>query len=293
MGGVKSLENTCLLLIATENSHTQYATISFLSRFDGLIPNSKTSLAMKDAMAEDLEMQNAGHGQSGSVEQIASSELFEYQLFSPKKTIQSLSAGRYKHGQYPEAGISGTFGAANRGRKIPQRLIDDHHSPITPEKYLQIRVAPLLAFYQERLPFYSRMRFFFESALVLGSMSGTVLAFLSLSKWAAVPAALTAAVAAYSEFHGTEKKLLRYSDSIANLDSVLMWWRTLTDVEKASVENKNKLVSTCEQTFQSERQAWVSTSMSNKMLMEESTSTRVEATDFSGGLGDSEKSGRG
>jgi len=275
MGGLKSLETTVLLLLKSHAHICNYFHGSFLSRFDGLIPNSKTS-QVKDAMAEDLEMQNAGHVESGSVEQMARSELFEYQLSSPKKTIQSLSAGRYKHGQYPEAGISGTFGAANRGRKIPQRLMDDHHSPITPEKYLKIRVAPLLAFYQQRLPIYSRMRFFFESTLVLGSISGTVLAFMSLSKWAAVPTALTAAVAAYSEFHGTEKKLLRYSDSIANLDSVLMWWRTLTDVEKASVENKNKLVSTCEQTFQSERQAWVSTSMSNKMLMEESTSTRTD-----------------
>jgi hypothetical protein len=129
------------------------------------------------------------------------------------------------------------------------------------------------------------MRFFFEAVLVLGSISGTVLAFMELSKWAAVPTALTAGFAAYSEFHGTEKKLLRYSDSIANLDSILLWWRTLTDVEKASIDNRNKLVSSCEQTFQSERQAWVSTSMSNKMLMAESSSTRVEARDFSGNNG--------
>jgi len=163
--------------------------------------------------------------------------------------------------------------------------MDDHHSPITPDQYLRIRVAPQLAFYQRRLPTYSRMRFSFEAILVLGSISGTVLAFMDQSNWAAVPTALTAAFAAYSEFHGTEKKLLRYSDSIANLDSILMWWRTLTDVEKASIDNKNKLVTCCEQIFQSERQAWVSTSMNNKMLMAESSSQRVEASEYGGNGG--------
>ena len=50
-------------------------------------------------------------------------------------------------------------------------------------------------------------------------------------------------------------------------------------------EKSTESDSSDEQTFQSERQAWVSTSMSNKMLMAESSSTRVEATDFSGNNG--------
>ena len=103
--------------------------------------------------------------------------------------------------------------------------------------------------------------------MILGSVAGTLLAFVGKANWAAVPTALTAMATAYNEFGGCEKKLLRYSDSISNLDSILLWWRALTDVEKASVEAKSKLVDSCERSFQSERQGWASTNMSNKMLM--------------------------
>ena len=68
-------------------------------------------------------------------------------------------------------------------------------------------------------------------------------------------------ITAYAEFHGTEKKLMRFSDSINSIDSILLWWRTLTDVEKASMKNIDELIDSCENIFMSERQAWVSSSM--------------------------------
>ena len=110
------------------------------------------------------------------------------------------------------------------------------------------------------------VRFFFESLLILGSLTATILAFLGQSHWAAISTALVAMITAYSQFHGTEKKLLRYSDAVASLDSILLWWRTLTDVERASSDAKTELVTNCELVFQNERQGWVTTSMSTKLL---------------------------
>jgi len=81
------------------------------------------------------------------------------------------------------------------------------------------------------------------------------------SRWAAILASVAACITAYSEFSDTDKKLLRYSDSINILDSILLWWRTLTNVEKASIRNIDELVDNCEGVFMSERQAWVSTMM--------------------------------
>ena len=45
----------------------------------------------------------------------------------------------------------------------------------------------------------------------------------------------------------------------------------MTDVEQANIANINELVMTCEELFQAERQAWVSTAMANtKMLADAS-----------------------
>ena len=203
---------------------------SFLAKFDGLIPNSKN----KVADAKGLQV--------------------------------TAGMAYYKHGQYPRAGVQGTFGRANQKKRGDGKLSDDHHSPVSPETYLELRVATQLAFFQTRLPVYSRGRFYFEAILVFGSLTGTILAFLGLSSWAAISTAITASCTAYAQFQGTEKKLLRYSDGVSGLDSILLWWRSLTDVERASMDAKTQLVTSCESIFQSERQGWVTTNMSQKLL---------------------------
>ncbi|GMI27381.1 hypothetical protein TeGR_g6154, partial [Tetraparma gracilis] len=181
----------------------------------------------------------------------------------------------YKHGQYKFTAYTGTFGKANAGLVSTAAgdgmLDDDHHSPLSAEQYLKFRVRPMLHFYQSRLPTYSKRRGLYEGFVLLGSLAATLLAFMKLSHWAAVPASLAAAVTAFSEFNGTEKKLLRYSDCISGLDSILLWWRTLTDVERAGTSNVTELVQACENVFQSERQAWVSTSMGTKKEKDKKT----------------------
>merc|ERR1711924_330067 len=145
---------------------------------------------------------------------------------------------------------------------------DDHHSPATAKEYLVLRVRPQIRFYQKRLPLYSTARAVIEMVLVAASLCGMVLAFLSLSSWAAISVAVATAATAYSKFLDPEKKLRRFSDTIAAIDSILLWWASLTDVEQATQVNINDLVARCEDLFQSERQAWVSTAMANTLLAE-------------------------
>ena len=45
-----------------------------------------------------------------------------------------------------------------------------------------------------------------------------------------------------------------------------MWWTHLTDVDKASVLNIDRLVSSCEDVLETERGAWMSTSMAPPVL---------------------------
>jgi len=193
---------------------------------------------------------------------------FVYKVGCKRLVPGSTNKDTYKHGQYKFTNFKGTFGQVNKNLISTNTgdglLEDDHHSPITWEQYLKFRVRPQLGFYQNRLPKYSRQRSVLETLMLLGSLAGTLLAYMKKSQWAALPAAVVAALTAWNEFAGSEKKLMRYSDSISGLDSILLWWRTLTDVEKASMANVDDLVDVCEGIFQNERQAWVSTSMNVK-----------------------------
>ncbi|KAK3266061.1 hypothetical protein CYMTET_25291 [Cymbomonas tetramitiformis] len=144
---------------------------------------------------------------------------------------------------------------------------DDHHSPIAPKQYIDLRVKPQLCFYQSRLPGYARARYSIEAAILGTSLIATLLAFMNMSQWAPISAATATALTAYSKFKGHDKKLQRMSEAIAGVETLLLWWGTLTEVEQANLSNVNALITACEETFKSERQAWVSTAMQSVLQM--------------------------
>jgi len=172
----------------------------------------------------------------------------------------------FNHGQYPpKTKRQKQHEEEMRQKRADGGINDDHHSPCSPEDYLRLRVSKHLEFYQSRLLVYYRRRVSFEIAINLSTLASTLLAFLGYGSWAAIPAAIAAAVLSFSKFDGTEKKITRFSESIASLDAVLVWWRSL-DVERTNITRISDLVSRCEETFQTERQSWISTSMASKML---------------------------
>jgi hypothetical protein len=114
---------------------------------------------------------------------------------------------RFKHGQYKGADIHGTFGSSNTRSGGD---MDDHHSPLHAPDYLRFRIKPVVNFYKGRLPRYYFSRTVSQYLLLFGTFASTMLAFLNLAAWAAVPTAAATAVTAWQEFSGTGKKLNRY-----------------------------------------------------------------------------------
>ena len=88
-----------------------------------------------------------------------------------------------------------------------------------------------------------------------------MLSFFQEARWSPIPIAVTICITAYAEFHDTERKLVRYSEAISRVDSVKMWWDSLSNVEKVSLACVTTLVSTCEDAFADEREAWGSSSV--------------------------------
>eukprot|EP00933_Yihiella_yeosuensis_P005238 TRINITY_DN109717_c0_g1_i1.p1 TRINITY_DN109717_c0_g1~~TRINITY_DN109717_c0_g1_i1.p1 ORF type:complete len:1269 (-),score=306.07 TRINITY_DN109717_c0_g1_i1:84-3419(-) len=153
-----------------------------------------------------------------------------------------------KHGQYK--------GCSDLARPGPGD--DTHHAPATPHEYIRWRLMPAMQFYQRRIPRYSRKQRIIQALLLLSSIATAALAALEYSKWTAIVASISGAIAAWHEYEGMSNKLERYSTVSCALMNVLMWWQSLPEVDQASVLNVEHLVGQTETLINSEHSAWLS-----------------------------------
>ena len=229
----------------------------------------------EEALRQVLESVRQHVAKSAAVSETAFGSTVELFSRPPKRRLTM-----YQHGQYRGCGLRGTFGhaaqvAAEMKDEVDQ-VFDDHHSPVPPETYLRLRVEPMVRFYQSRLPSYYRWRTTYEVILVLGSLSGTLMAFLHVDEWVAVVAALTAMVTAWSAFSGTDSKLSRYSGTIEKVQTIMLWWRSLSQTDKALPANIHQLVTSCEEVFERERESWGSTSMATSLLTQAASNATAD-----------------
>jgi hypothetical protein len=191
---------------------------------------------------------------AGTVSNTAFAAQLRPQVDEPPKNVSLI----YKHGQYEEAQVCGTFGTAH--------MDDNHHTPLRPSEYIKFRLKPQLDFYAQRLPKYERAHTFFELFVVGAAMAGTAMATFGVSSWVAIVTAISAGVTSWAEFSSSETKMTRYSTTISAVSAILLWWNTLAPVERANQANISRLVLECEAAFQSERSSWVTSSMASKSL---------------------------
>jgi hypothetical protein len=190
-----------------------------------------------------------------------SASLQETGFYAKLNVFNTSKSSVYKHGQYPKPCTrNGTLGNAPKE--------DNHQSPLRPQEYLDYRVKPLVRFYQNRLPAYDRSRSVSSAVLIMSTIASSLLILLEQAPWAAVLAALSTVLTAWAAFHSTDKKLARYSATINAIDELVLWWNEMTDVEKASIPNINAIVGACEEVFKQERQAWLSTSLSQRLVVQ-------------------------
>ena len=168
----------------------------------------------------------------------------------------------------------------------PVGNIDNHHSPLRPDEYLQFRLQPVLSFYRGRLPRYSRSRTLTKVSSIIGSICGSILAVFNLADFSVLLVMVLSSIVAWSEFAGTEKKLNRYSTVVSGLSQIELWWMSLPEVERLSAHSIDMLVQSVEGQIRNERQGWRATSQSTKKLAEAIGSTEGGAAGSARGGGD-------
>lgn len=178
-------------------------------------------------------------------------ELREVKLARRVKTI----GGQLMKTEVNQAGLTSYQG------ELPPRYGahkgDDGFSDLDPDKYLAWRLEDQLKFYRSRTKRFDRqLRQFQWLIFILGGV-GTFLAAIGLEVWIAVTVALTGAFASFLELKQVEATLVAYNQAATNLEGIRIWWHALPDVDRATQENKEKLVQNTEMVLQTELAGWV------------------------------------
>mmetsp|Transcript_22971 Transcript_22971/g.58053 ORF Transcript_22971/g.58053 Transcript_22971/m.58053 type:complete len:625 (-) Transcript_22971:252-2126(-) len=171
------------------------------------------------------------------------------------------SGSTYRHGQREEA--SWAAGAA-RDLEAVAAARDDHYSPLQPDRYLTHRARTMVEFYKLRLPRYARVREAASYFLMAASAAGSIIAFVANPGYVAILTSVTAGVMSWMEFAGVSKKLARYNTSVVKLEGIILWWESLSSVDRASTVKIGELVRSVEQAINAERVSWLSSSQSDK-----------------------------
>lgn len=99
---------------------------------------------------------------------------------------------------------------------------DDHQSPVQPQRYIELRMRPAMAFYQARIPRYTRRSGLLTGTLLLCTVAASVLARFRLSPLVStlvvLVSAATTATTAWKEFADTKCKTSRYSRAVRNIN---------------------------------------------------------------------------
>ena len=135
---------------------------------------------------------------------------------------------------------------------------DDHQSPIQPHRYIALRIKPTLAFFAARIPRTNRWKTILIVAVVLLSVAASSLARYQFVSLVVMATAASSAVTSWSEFSDLESKSERYTRAISALKNLLDWWKSLTEVQKASRESIGHLVLTSEGIIGEEQIGWTS-----------------------------------
>jgi hypothetical protein len=224
----------------------------------------KTAALLKNEVVHAVEtlIGASDIGQSTSWTKVYPHSVYKHGQRTPPATKEGLFSAclsaltrRAKWGKVaPEATVSMSAMEA-RAAKVPdvpckaaaEPQRDDHYSPLTPEQYIAFRLRKAAGFYKRRLPVYTRARNVLSVTVLLVSGAGTVLAYRQLSNYVSISASVAAAITSWMEYSNTATKIGRYNGTASGIESLILWWSSLPEVEKSIVTRIDALVCRGEQ----------------------------------------------
>ena len=84
---------------------------------------------------------------------------------------------------------------------------DDHQSPTQPNRYIKLRIEPMLSFYSGRVPKYTNHGFALKTTILLLGVASSVLARYEMLAYVMVATAAATVVTSWSEFSEDARKV--------------------------------------------------------------------------------------
>ena len=188
----------------------------------------------------------------------------------------------FQHGQKePKSGvyntivrsIIGLFGACrNCSKPIVDSelgLCDDFHSPMQPDKYMEIRLKRWLAFYRQRLPANAHYRTRLKTSLILLSVAASVVSAGGYTTWALLVTITASAFTSWAEFSKHGEKTERYTRAIIEIENLISHWKSLSQFERTTQARISHLILAGEAVISNERLAWRASSAQNPKYHED------------------------
>ena len=133
---------------------------------------------------------------------------------------------------------------------------DDGLSPLTPDRYIQVRLDDQLAFMRGRTATHEKLLQRLQWIIIGAGGVGTFLAALHAEIWIALTTAVTTALATYLGYRQVEATLTTYNQTATDLDNIKGWWIALQPQEQGDPANIQALVQHTEQALKTELAGW-------------------------------------
>ena len=124
---------------------------------------------------------------------------------------------------------------------------DDGIEPLSAEEYIKFRLEPELKRYKELAPRLSFLVSLLQTITLLASAANAWLAITKRLEYVPLLVALTGAVSAVMEYEMLNVRLLACNNAQMVLGNLLIWWQSLSLIDRRTADSKRHLVESTEE----------------------------------------------
>jgi len=127
-----------------------------------------------------------------------------------------------------------------------EAFLDDGMSILTAEDYVPMRVLPNINRIQNSLPLLNFQLSCCQILLYTSTLASGILGLLGVKLYVPITAAIASAVESIANYERFRDRLMAANGALADLNSLLLWYKSLSMVERRLAHNKNHLVDVTE-----------------------------------------------
>ncbi len=201
-------------------------------------PTTTVPMTTVPMTAEDSQ---AAESPAGQRQLVSALEAIETRLMQTEVSGSPLTPYR---GSLPEA-----VGKTDSG--------GDGLGPLTPDRYLEIRVRDQIGYYHRRVRSLNLRRNVLQFVAIAAGATGAILAAANREAWIGLTAGMSAAALAYLSLLQVDNTIVTYNQTAARLTLLDRGWQARDPAEKADPAVFGQLVTDCETVLATEGSGWV------------------------------------